>query len=193
MPRTEEQNRILREKTRRRIIESSMILFSQRGYENTSVNAIAQQANISKGLVYAYFSSKEDIVEGIVTTLSEMGEGILATERNFPTPKHHLKHMIDEFFGLIKEQSKMMSWMLPMAFQIGRYPFVTKLVADKLTGTIHHMEGIFRDLEYTNPEQEAWFFGAVLDGISMDIMLLESFDSVKMHRFLLEKYKLEKI
>jgi len=44
------------------IIESAIKLFAENGFHNTSVQEIANHAQISKGTVYLYFDSKEDLL-----------------------------------------------------------------------------------------------------------------------------------
>ncbi|UTW67518.1 TetR/AcrR family transcriptional regulator [bacterium SCSIO 12643] len=192
-PRTREQNLEIRAKTKKNIILSSMRLFGQNGYEGTSVNAIAKEANISKGLVYYHFESKEHIVRGIVEFLTEIGDNIIYPKIEFETPKHHLKYIIDEYFNIAKEEAELMSWMLPMAFQVGRYPFVAQLVTKKTKMAISAVRKIFQELNYPYPEQEAWAFGALFDGISMDQILVPNYDSKGMHQYLLNKYELNNI
>jgi AcrR family transcriptional regulator len=192
-PRTKEQNLIIRAKMRERIIHSSMKLFGQNGFERTSVNAIAKDAKISKGLIYYHFETKESIVIGIVNMLMDMGQKIITPEIHFESPKHHLKYTIDEYFNLAKQEAVLLSWMLPMAFQIGRYPFVTKMIAQKTKYAIGTSKQLFEKLGYPDPEQEAWFFGALMDGISMDQILVPNYDSKRMHQHILNKYELNNI
>lgn len=56
----EEKKRI----TKKAIIDASVTLFSKQGYENTSIEQIAQKAGIGKGTVYGYFQTKKDIIKG---------------------------------------------------------------------------------------------------------------------------------
>jgi AcrR family transcriptional regulator len=46
---------------RRMIMETAMRLFSEKGYHTTSVQEIAKECGISKGSLYKYFASKEDL------------------------------------------------------------------------------------------------------------------------------------
>lgn len=50
-----------REATRRRLVAAALQLFSRRGYERTTVDAIARAAGYSKGAFYVHFSRKEDL------------------------------------------------------------------------------------------------------------------------------------
>jgi AcrR family transcriptional regulator len=52
------------EQTRGRILETAMRLFAERGYDKTTMRAIAQEAGVSVGNAYYYFSSKEHLIQG---------------------------------------------------------------------------------------------------------------------------------
>ena len=52
-----------------RIINAATQLFSQKGYDATRVNDIANTANVNKALIYYYFKSKEDILDFMVHSL----------------------------------------------------------------------------------------------------------------------------
>ncbi|MGW1815050.1 TetR family transcriptional regulator [Streptomyces sp. NPDC002125] len=52
------------EQTRTLILETALRLFEERGYDRTTMRAIAQEAGVSVGNAYYYFSSKEHLVQG---------------------------------------------------------------------------------------------------------------------------------
>lgn len=66
MPRTEEQYEELRNERKNLIMDVALKLFAENGYHNTSINQIAKQAKISKGLLYNYFESKETLLSEIM-------------------------------------------------------------------------------------------------------------------------------
>lgn len=47
--------------TRRKILDNATIEFATRGYEAGSLNAIRRAGDISKGIIYHYFQSKDDL------------------------------------------------------------------------------------------------------------------------------------
>lgn len=69
---------LLHKKRRKQILDVSLSLFYQHGYINTRITDIAEAAGISKGLVYRYFDSKEDILfsykEAMQICLDELTE-----------------------------------------------------------------------------------------------------------------------
>ncbi|MFJ4687674.1 TetR/AcrR family transcriptional regulator [Streptomyces sp. NPDC091377] len=52
------------EQTRALILETAMRLFQERGYDRTTMRAIAQEAGVSVGNAYYYFDGKEHLVQG---------------------------------------------------------------------------------------------------------------------------------
>jgi AcrR family transcriptional regulator len=51
-------------RTRSRIIDAALRLFRERGYDATTMRAIAAEAGVSVGNAYYYFSSKEELIQG---------------------------------------------------------------------------------------------------------------------------------
>ncbi|MEV6259711.1 TetR family transcriptional regulator [Streptomyces sp. NPDC051784] len=58
------------EQTRALILETALRLFEERGYDRTTMRAIAQEAGVSVGNAYYYFSSKEHLVQGFYDRLA---------------------------------------------------------------------------------------------------------------------------
>ncbi len=66
-------------RTKMAILEAAVQLFSEKGYERTSITDLAEAAGIGKGTVYSYFRKKSDIflafceeqLETISTTILE--------------------------------------------------------------------------------------------------------------------------
>jgi AcrR family transcriptional regulator len=48
--------------TKKAILQAAIQLFSEKGYENTSIEQLAKVAGIGKGTVYGYFATKRDIL-----------------------------------------------------------------------------------------------------------------------------------
>lgn len=51
------------EETRARILETALALFLERGYEQTTMRAIAEEAGVAVGNAYYYFASKEHLIQ----------------------------------------------------------------------------------------------------------------------------------
>ena len=58
--------RATRADTRARIQEVALELFTEQGYEKTSLREIAERLDVTKAALYYHFKSKEDIVRSLV-------------------------------------------------------------------------------------------------------------------------------
>ena len=59
-----------------RILNASIRLFSEKGFDTTRVNEIAEAASVTKALIYYYFKSKEEILDNLVHTLLDSATSI---------------------------------------------------------------------------------------------------------------------
>jgi AcrR family transcriptional regulator len=75
------------EKTRELIVETALRLFRERGFEATTMRAIAAEAGVSVGNAYYYFSSKEQLVQAYYDRAQAAHEAacreVFAGERSF--------------------------------------------------------------------------------------------------------------
>jgi len=65
-PRTPKQFQEIREEKMTLIMDVALEHFANEGYFSTTINHIARHAGISKGLMYNYFDSKEDLLKAII-------------------------------------------------------------------------------------------------------------------------------
>ncbi|WP_344858805.1 TetR/AcrR family transcriptional regulator [Planomonospora alba] len=74
------------DRTREVIVETALRLFRERGYEATTMRAIAAEAGVSVGNAYYYFSSKEALVQAYYDRAQAEHEAacerVLAAERS---------------------------------------------------------------------------------------------------------------
>jgi len=64
------------------ILDTAFLLFSRKGYHATSMNDIMTSANVSKGAIYVYFSSKKELLMGLIDRFDEKRHS-QANEVNF--------------------------------------------------------------------------------------------------------------
>src|SRR6266566_4115284 len=98
-----------KEEARSRILDAANRVFAERGYHEATMEDIAKRLGVSKGAIYLYFSSKEDLFEAMVKTapqafkekLSASNPGlsfeILSEASRNPTLKRILKQNHAEY------------------------------------------------------------------------------------------------
>jgi TetR/AcrR family transcriptional repressor of nem operon len=57
-----------KQQSRERILHSAYASFSEKGYENTSIDEIMQRADMTRGAFYAHFSSKRELYQDALLT-----------------------------------------------------------------------------------------------------------------------------
>lgn len=67
---------------RTRILESAIIVFSEKGYDGARVDEIASRAGVNKAMLYYYFNSKEKLFEAIVDNYIEEANKLKQNLRN---------------------------------------------------------------------------------------------------------------
>ncbi|MDT7805546.1 MAG: hypothetical protein QOI78_8979 [Actinomycetota bacterium] len=75
------------EETRSLIVTTAMRLFTENGYDRTTMRAIAAEAGVSVGNAYYYFSSKEQLIQGFYDEIARLhldaARALLADEPRF--------------------------------------------------------------------------------------------------------------
>ena len=189
-PKTKKQFEVIRTKSRDKILDSALELFAEKGFHNTSVSQIAIKAGISKGLIYNYFESKEDLLEKIITGTLSLLENLMIDGTNHKTdPKSQIRIIINSTFDSVESNIHFWKLLTSLSFQ----PEVMKKYEDLISMKATHMmdiaEKVFTELNYEEPRQEALLFGAILDGIFLHIIQSEgNYPSSMMKNFLLNKY-----
>jgi AcrR family transcriptional regulator len=56
----------MKEDTRKNIMETAVKLFAEKGFKDTSISKIANEADVGKGTIYWHFDSKEDLFFSII-------------------------------------------------------------------------------------------------------------------------------
>ncbi len=89
----------MRDETKRQsILESSKMLFSQKGFFNTSVSDIVRETGFPVGTIYTYFKSKEQIMRTIVEEgWQEWYQRLEQACSIEVSPEEKIRILIDEF------------------------------------------------------------------------------------------------
>lgn len=171
MPKTEEQYQEIRDQKRKLIMEAALELFAEKGFATTSINLIAKKAGISKGLIYNYFESKDELITTIINIGFEDFLSIIDLNRVTPLTDEEFVNYINQTINLLKTNLHFYK----LYFQIMGQPEVLKLVENKLMELIMPfmimMSTYFETKGHENPMAYSRFFGAMLDGVFLNYVV----------------------
>ena len=63
--------------TKRDLLNAALIIFSQKGYESTRLEDIAQEAEVTRGAIYHHFGKKADLYMALIEDASAQGEDLI--------------------------------------------------------------------------------------------------------------------
>ena len=106
-------------KTKRKIFETSMKLFAEKGYDATSIEEITATVGVAKGTLYYHFSSKEEIFNFLI----EEGMKLLQNSIDIKTAK--LDNYIDKIKAIVLIQIKI----------VAKYEDLIKIILSQFWGT----------------------------------------------------------
>ncbi|WP_409178874.1 TetR/AcrR family transcriptional regulator [Brevibacillus fortis] len=95
MPRTPAENERIRQAAKDKIHAAAMTLFIKKGYHATSIEDVAKQAQISKGLLYNYYRGKEELLAAMVQVRIEEVKEVMEAATKLATPHEQLRHIVD--------------------------------------------------------------------------------------------------
>ncbi len=90
-------------KTKRKIFETSMKLFAEKGYDATSVEDITETVGVAKGTLYYHFSSKEEIFNFLIE------EGMKLLQNSIDIKISKLNNYIDKIKAIVLIQIKIVA------------------------------------------------------------------------------------
>lgn len=116
---------------RSQILRAAMICFAKRGFHQTSMHDISEEAGISVGLIYRYFDSKNAVISAMTEEHKREISELLDRARHAPT----LLDSLEIFFTAhcCEDAPQMHSaFVVDLFAEAGRNPHIASLVRDVL-------------------------------------------------------------
>jgi AcrR family transcriptional regulator len=90
--------------TRERILDAALELFTEQGYDGTSLRQIAEQLGVTKAALYYHFESKEDILLALHMRLHEFGKETLKKIGDEPVTLAKWGELLDDLLDQMLAQ-----------------------------------------------------------------------------------------
>ncbi len=187
-PRSPEQIEVIRAQSRERILQSAFVLMAKNGYDSTSISQIARHANLSKGLLYNYFESKEDLLKTMVEKAFLEGDQLM---RSIYTqdPRKTMENLISWFFRELRERPDFWKLITSLSIQVEKFQFVQGMLSKKMNEYVDFLEGLLNQLRVPNARDEARIVAALMDGIGFQyIVVKKDYPLDELEKYLLVKY-----
>ncbi len=113
------------DRTERRAVlcQAAVAVFAEQGYHRATMQAVAERAGVSKGGVYEYFDSKEQLLLASAEMLlsAAFGQSIAALERDSGTLHERLESFAREALGTAEDWSELCLLLLQVWAELGPF------------------------------------------------------------------------
>src|ERR1700761_2468556 len=92
-----------RSDTRARIQQVAVELFTEHGYDGTSLREIAERLDVTKAALYYHFKSKEDIVASLVQDYGDQMDALIAWGREQPRTAATRREILHRYVDIVAE------------------------------------------------------------------------------------------
>jgi AcrR family transcriptional regulator len=140
-PRTSKQYQAIRQEKRKLILDSALELFAEKGYHQTSINDISRRAGISKGLLYNYFESKDEVLRSIIQIGYDAAYSNLDLNGDHSLAKEEFVHFLRITFQSVRENPKF--WKLYSALVM--QPGIQDMVMAEYSAKAQDVQKLFYD------------------------------------------------
>ncbi|PWU70327.1 TetR/AcrR family transcriptional regulator [Gracilibacillus dipsosauri] len=172
MPRTPEENERIRQLAKENIRSAAMHLFIRQGYHATSINDVAKEANISKGLLYNYFKGKEELLATMVDLRIQALTEVMETAIAQTTPFDQLAYIINSAVDNVYEKPEEFRFYLHLQTQpeadqeLFQY---SKRIVEENARQFELQCEIFKKIGVEAPRKRSLYFSSTLQGIMLMI------------------------
>ncbi len=144
-----------------------MRLFETNGYFATTVEQIAEQAGVSKGLVYNYFSSKEELLAALIHDATAKMASVAATLEPGDSHEESLSLFIDRYFNLLKAERRFLKLQLTLMLMPELSEIVFEPQQERAALLLATLNAWFRQAGAPQPKRKARVLLAMLDGVAL--------------------------
>jgi AcrR family transcriptional regulator len=93
--------------TRQRILDVALDLFTEQGFDATSLRQIAERLGVTKAAIYYYFESKDDILLALHMRIHEFGKNAFLSMGDEPVTLEQWGELVDEIAVQMLPQRKL--------------------------------------------------------------------------------------
>ena len=171
-PRSPEAFAQIRAESREALLRAALELFARHGFAGTTVRMIAERAGVSLGLLYNYFSGKEELLmvlfqQGMADVLDSFAEADFAA-----TPGQRLIQLVRGSFEIIARNRDFWAVFYGLRAQPGILEVLPNEVRTWPQRIHRQLSRYLSDLGHPDPDSGGWLLFATIDGLAQQWTLV---------------------
>ncbi|MDY0315337.1 MAG: TetR/AcrR family transcriptional regulator [Bacteroidales bacterium] len=169
-PKTADQFEEIRADKRKLILDTALNLFANKGYHASSITMISKKAQISKGLMYNYFESKQALLREIFEDFIRIIMNLMNPDHDDEITTEEMRDFLSFYFKLIEENQ--VYWKLYFQLSIKKETFEI-LINDSYSEQMQKSQRLIKRYfaeRFDNPDIEISLFTSILKGFALDYL-----------------------
>jgi AcrR family transcriptional regulator len=167
-PKSKEEFQEIREARREDIEQAALKCFASNGYHATTISHIAKEAGISKGLMYNYFTSKDELLSVLFLKFSEEIMQRLDPDNNQFIDDREAGEFVDKYLDFIEEKREYCKLFIQISVQPGILEMLMQgEVGKKAMKNQIILNEYFTRLSKGNAEVDMIFFTSLIKGFTL--------------------------
>jgi len=164
-------------------------LFSERGFEHTPISMICEKAKVSKGLIFHYFKSKDDLLRAVFITTTKLIIEINELKTIDQPPKERLIELLESFFEQLKLDKFFVQLNLNIILQPKTRAILSDLIEERSAFILNSVKEIFEKINPQKASVMSYLLIAELDGIALNYLsIFDAYPLQEIQAHLIQKY-----
>jgi AcrR family transcriptional regulator len=186
-PRTKEQIKEIRESRKQQIMDAALHLFATEGYAHCTISNLAEHAGISKGLMYNYFSSKQELLEAIIQKGLNEALKLFDPNRDGFLTSGEFTDFIRKLFSIMRENKEFWVLYVSVLMQPGVKEHLTEKSIPGYREFIRILVDYLSRKGFEEPHLEALTLAAMIEGLG--VLMVYAHPVMDLPDELLDKYE----
>lgn len=170
-PRSPEQFAEIREQRKHQILDAALHVFAEDSYQGASMASVAKRAKVSKGLIYNYFKSKEEILKTLLVDVFDEMMELMDVNPDVPLTREDFVKFIELSIDEVVRNPKHWKLYMSLSFQPDVTPIIMSEMLPKIQPVMILLNNYFADKGETDAMATMRYYSAVMDGVSMHILM----------------------
>ena len=171
------------------VLDVATKLFAERGFENTSLSMVCKIANVSKGLIFHHFKSKNDLLREIFSQTTALMVEMNNSQQTISTPQEKLVELIEKVFAQLKTDKLFFQLNLNIMLQPGTRAVLNDLIQERSSFLLNSVKSIFHEIDPENAMIQSYLFIAELDGVALNYLcIFDEYPLLQIKAQLIHKY-----
>lgn len=157
---------------KQKILDAAAKLFESQGYFSTTVEQITEEAGVSKGLVYNYFASKEELLVGLIESATDRMASVAKTISPGESFEESLSGLLENYLSFLKSEKRFLKLQLTLMLMPELQQIVIEPQQKRAALLLKTLCDSFRQAGISQHKAKARLFLAMLDGVALHFLFI---------------------